>query len=116
MSDVSATPPRDIPDGFVVVYHPDLDATGEVHESTLPLYRDAGWQLVTDDGDVVALPAAVDPSYDPSGHTVAEVLDYLAELDDDGRAAVLVAEREGKARSGVLAALDHQPPTSEDGE
>lgn len=41
-------------------------------------------------------------TYDPSAHTVEEVNAHLAEVDDDDGDRVLQAERDGKARSGIL--------------
>jgi hypothetical protein len=43
----------------------------------------------------------VEPTFDPSAHTVDEVNAYLAEHPDE-RDAVLEAERAGKGRVGVL--------------
>jgi hypothetical protein len=40
--------------------------------------------------------------FDPADHTVAEVNAHLEKADDDERARVLAAERDGKARTGVL--------------
>jgi hypothetical protein len=40
--------------------------------------------------------------FDPSEHTVAQVLAHLDKADDDERDRVLAAERAGKARAGVL--------------
>ncbi|MGX6513245.1 hypothetical protein [Rhodococcus sp. SJ-2] len=40
--------------------------------------------------------------YDPSAHTVDEVNTYLATADPAERARVLEAERNGKARKGIL--------------
>lgn len=40
--------------------------------------------------------------YDPSNYDVAEVNKYLAEANDDEKARVLQAERDGKARKGIL--------------
>lgn len=46
-------------------------------------------------------------TFDPSEHTVDEVLEYLhGEEDDAKRIAVIEAERAGKARKGVM---DHVP-------
>lgn len=43
------------------------------------------------------------PRFDPSQHSVTEVLVYLRELDDDiERGRVLHAERTGQARKGIL--------------
>ena len=91
-------------EGFVVIYHPGIDAYGEVHESALTVHRDSGWQLFTDHGpvDIPPEPAPADPEYDPGQYTVADVLDYLATLNEEGREAVLALERDGKARTGIL--------------
>lgn len=45
-----------------------------------------------------------DETYDPSEHTVDEVNEHLATLDPEGDeyAAVIQAERDGKARVGIL--------------
>lgn len=43
-----------------------------------------------------------DEPYDPSQHTVDEVQEYLATADDAERDRVLAAERDGKARVGIL--------------
>lgn len=40
--------------------------------------------------------------FDPADHTVAEVNDYLEDADDDERARVIAAERDGQARKGIL--------------
>ena len=40
--------------------------------------------------------------FDPNTHTVAEVNAYLAKADDEERARVLAAERDGQARKTVL--------------
>ncbi len=112
-------------EGFVAIFHPDLDEgsnTGEVPEATLSIHRDAGWQLLTEDGpaDIAADPASVDPEYDPSVYTVAQVLEYIDSLDVAGREAVIAAENDGKARAGILAAPtsppEDPPTTSEEAE
>lgn len=40
--------------------------------------------------------------FDPSDHSIEEVMKYLAEADDDERARVLALETSGKARKGIL--------------
>ena len=42
------------------------------------------------------------PVFDPGKKTVAEVNAYLEKADEEERARVLAAEREGQARKGVL--------------
>lgn len=44
------------------------------------------------------------PPYDPAEHTVEQVNDHLATLADDDpeRQRILDAERDGKARAGIL--------------
>ncbi|GAA3223228.1 hypothetical protein [Actinocorallia longicatena] len=74
------------------------------------------WERVGADGDVdqreivrhdqQARETVIPPRYDPSQHTVAEVNEHLATLDPEERARVLAAERDGKARRGILAAAD----------
>ncbi|MFI8360716.1 hypothetical protein ACIGD1_11210 [Streptomyces sp. NPDC085612] len=41
-------------------------------------------------------------AFEPSEHTVAEVLAHLAAADDDERARVLAAEEAGQARATIL--------------
>lgn len=48
--------------------------------------------------------AVHDDQYDPSYHTVVEVNAYLASADPEERERVLEAERNGKARKGILEA------------
>lgn len=43
----------------------------------------------------------VEELFDPSGHTVAEVVAYLATVDDDEKARVMQLEIDGKARVGI---------------
>lgn len=40
--------------------------------------------------------------FDPTAHTVAEVLAYLSSSDEDERARVLAAEEAGEARATIL--------------
>lgn len=43
-----------------------------------------------------------DEEFDPSVHTVAEVLAHLADADDDEKNRVLAAEQAGQARKGII--------------
>lgn len=40
--------------------------------------------------------------FDPTAHTVAEVLAHLADAADDEKARVLAAEQAGQARKGII--------------
>jgi hypothetical protein len=68
---------------------------------------------VSGDDDVELYPAGdaddadASTEYDPDEHTVAEVNEYLAGLEDDGpgteeRERVMAAERAGQARKGIV--------------
>lgn len=54
-------------------------------------------------------------AFDPAGHTVDEVLAHLGEADDAERERVLAAEKDGKARKGVLEAPAAAPSAGGDG-
>ena len=47
-------------------------------------------------------PAAIPDPFDPSRHTIEQVNAYLEGVDDTERARVLEAERNGRARKGIL--------------
>lgn len=51
-----------------------------------------------------AVPDGTEPTFDPSEHTVTEVLAYVDEHPDEA-AAILAAEQAGKARKGITDAL-----------
>lgn len=57
----------------------------------------------------------VDPPFNPSELTVADVNDLLADPDltDDQREAVLAAERAGKNRTGILGKAEDRPADGE---
>lgn len=71
------------------------------------------WVRVTDDTAPIEGPVergaaaeSADPAaapFQPAGHTVPEVLAYLADADEGERRRVLDAEAGGKARRGILA-------------
>lgn len=44
--------------------------------------------------------------FDPSAHTVGEVLEYVESADDAEKARVLEAEKAGKARKGIVSKLE----------
>lgn len=69
----------------------------------LALQLAGGYQIV-DAEPVPAEGTAVESSqlYDPSNYTVDEVNAYLSEASPEERERVLAAEREGKARKGIL--------------
>lgn len=58
--------------------------------------------------------------FDPSEHTIAEVLTYLADADPVETGRVLAAERRGLARMQILTAvpvsLGGRPPTPKEAE
>lgn len=41
-------------------------------------------------------------SFDPSAHTVGEVKEYVAQVDEEEKARVIAAEKAGKGRKGIL--------------
>lgn len=49
--------------------------------------------------------------YDPADHTVDEVLEHLGTLDPEGdeHARILQAERDGKARVGIVGSTEPTP-------
>lgn len=55
--------------------------------------------LSTDDAILWAEPEP--GAFDPSGHTVDEVIAYLSEADEEERARVVIAETAGKARKTI---------------
>ena len=59
------------------------------------------WERIEDDPDAerIEIPAQ---GFDPSEHSVEDVLVHLDQADDDERRRVLVAERDGKARKSIL--------------
>lgn len=56
--------------------------------------RLAGYSVTEIDAEAV--------SFDPSEHTVSEVMEYLADANDAERERVLAVEAEGKARKSIL--------------
>lgn len=66
--------------------------------------RAAGYDLVDLD-DLGTKKDAV--RFEPSNHTVEEVLEYLASADETERARVLNLEAEGKARRTILGAVEN---------
>ncbi|MFE2046365.1 hypothetical protein ACFXAZ_36685 [Streptomyces sp. NPDC059477] len=65
-------------------------------------------QATADPGERRDLAPPADPAagapFDPAVHTGPEVIEYLKAADEDERARVLAAERDGKNRSTVLGA------------
>lgn len=67
---------------------------------TVPTFTDVEDEDVTDVEDNSDVEA---DQYDPAEHNVEDVLKHLSELDDDDeRGRILDAERDGKARAGIL--------------
>ncbi|MCB5168002.1 hypothetical protein LG634_24640 [Streptomyces bambusae] len=73
--------------------------------AALAYFHRRGYRI-TDSGTVREDPAEPDPhaddAFDPAAHTVAEVIAYLNDADDDERARVLAAEEAGEARATIL--------------
>lgn len=84
---------------FVQVRHPDVEVPAVVARSALA-HLDPGWTVVGDAtspfGDVTG-----GVSFDPTGHSVAEVNAYLDE-HPDAAPAVLATEAAGSARKGIV--------------
>lgn len=77
-----------------------LDAT--VHATALAYFRRRGYRVTEAEPEPAdEAPAAAD-AFDPAEHTVADVLAYLADADEDERARVLAAEAAGEARATIL--------------
>ena len=66
--------------------------------------RAAGYDLVNLDDPGTKKDAL---RFEPSNHTVEEVLEYLASASETERARVLNLEADGKARRTILGAVDH---------
>jgi hypothetical protein len=84
---------------FYDIEHPELGLAGRVPETALPHLAE-GWTVL---GDAPS-PVAVPEPFDPAGHTVAEVNDYLDYAVPEERDRVLAAERDGKNRAGIVGA------------
>lgn len=93
----------------VRIYNPELDAYGESPRAGLKYLE--GWEVV----DPTPEEAEALTSYDPAAHTIGEIEQYLdqhpEELD-----AVLVLEREGKARPTLIAALEKRQGADDEGD
>jgi hypothetical protein len=95
---------------LVKIYHSELDAYGEAPRAGVRFLT--GWEVV----DPTPAEAATQTSYDPSGHSVSEVLEQLDRSGESEKAAILALERAGKARVSVLRAHDAEEtnaPTDE---
>ena len=94
---------------------PDVDPSFDKTpaETVDPAFRDPNLQNLEEDpnfeaafaGNAEAPEEAPEDGFDPGGHTVAEVLAYVEE-NPDQRERVAGLEQAGKARKGVLEALD----------
>lgn len=83
---------------FIEVEHPAIGRT-TVPETALE-HLGEGWTV---HGEAVNQTLAPEP-FDPTGHTVAEVLEHLAYATPEERDRVLAAEQDGKARAGIVGA------------
>lgn len=78
-----------------------------LEETKIELTAPNGINVHTDGTDaqkeaVAKRNAKQDAEFDPADHTVAEVQEHLASADDAERERVLAAEKDGKARKGLL--------------
>jgi hypothetical protein len=83
---------------FIEVEHPAI-GKARVPETAIPHLGD-GWTV---HGEAVN-PVEVPEPFDPTEHTVAEVNHYLDYATPEERDRVLAAERDGKARAGIVGA------------
>ena len=82
---------------FIEVHHPAIGTT-TVPETAVE-HLGEGWTVT---GEVPETP--VSTPYDPSDHTVADVLAYLEYATPEERDRVLAAEQDNKARTGIVGA------------
>ena len=68
----------------------------------LALQLAGGYSLLEEEAIPTDGPVEESQLYDPGAHTVAEVLAYLDAADPAEQVRVLEAERNGKARKGIL--------------
>lgn len=111
---------------FVQIKRTDSDEIGSCSRAALPVWLARGYELYEEPEPEVDAPTNEEPVapreatdiekaqkildavkdndgelYDPTDHSVAEVLDYLADKDPEEIARVLEAEAAGKDRKGV---------------
>ena len=67
--------------------------------------RAAGYDLVDLDNPAAKQEAI---QFEPTNHTVEEVLEYLASASETERTRVLNLEADGKARRTILGAVEHE--------
>ncbi|MFE3578717.1 hypothetical protein [Streptomyces vinaceus] len=72
--------------------------------AALAYFRRSGYRVVDDAPTEASSPADPAPAadFDPSEHTVDDVLAYLADADEAERARVLAVEEAGQARVTIL--------------
>jgi hypothetical protein len=87
-------------------HEPDSDEVVDIEKLTYPETTPEAEELAESQSEetTTAAQAVHDDQYDPSYHTVVEVNTYLATADAEERERVLEAERNGKARKGILEA------------
>lgn len=97
----------DEPEEPPIVIQDPAEMTVHEREAQIERLRYLGYKVDEPEPETpkarVVDPAERPPRFDPSAHTSAEVNAYLRDLDDDlERRRVLHAERQGKARNGIL--------------
>jgi hypothetical protein len=85
---------------FVEVEHPAIGRTSVA--ATAVQHLGEGWTVIDAKVDADGIP--VETHFDPSLHTVAEVLEHLTYATPEERDRVLAAELDGKARAGIVGA------------
>lgn len=88
------------------IFTPTMEPQEGTRYTNLPDHAraldDAGYKLVEEESVPSGEQVESSQLYDPSAHTVAKVNDYLDHSDPAEQVRVLEAERNGKARKGIL--------------
>lgn len=92
--------PSSLPDGFVRVRHPDVEADAVLHRDALPSFP--GWEVVD---DAPAAPALGVDLASTDGGTVAEVLAEVGDNPTLASAALAAEQSRPSPRSTLVDAL-----------
>lgn len=103
-------------DEFVTIFHPATGGTAKAPLSALVVWRERGWVRLDDEGNQHAIPADPERPYDPAGHDVEEVVEYLATVDDAEVERVKAVEAAGKNRKGIASWQPDPDPSDVTGE
>lgn len=88
--------------------HPWMYHAGNNTYARLPYgvgWEDLGWSPY--DGEpsedvLIAMEASYSEAFDPAAHTVTEIQEYLASVDEVERERVIAAERGGQNRKSIV--------------